>query len=198
MSKCVFHLVFLFLANRNSVIEMNDYQKRRFSGRIISDLFDTVADKRICMLGFAFKKDTGDTRESPAIYVAKHLLDDGAQLAIYDPKVDSNQIVYELKQPAISGGDAGRVDQRVSICADAYSAAAGAHAVVICTEWDEFRTLDFESIYAGMKKPAFVFDGRKILDHEALMDLGFRVETIGKKLIRKRQPDRNGEDRNGE
>jgi UDP-glucose 6-dehydrogenase len=69
------------------VIDMNEYQKSRFSAKVIESLFNTVSDKQITILGFAFKKDTGDTRESPAIHVARTLLDEGAKLHIYDPKV---------------------------------------------------------------------------------------------------------------
>lgn len=75
------------------VIDMNEYQKSRFSAKVVESLFNTVTDKRIAMLGFAFKKNTGDTRESPAIHVAKTLLDEGAVLHIYDPKVSPKNSV---------------------------------------------------------------------------------------------------------
>merc|ERR1712127_249316 len=133
------------------------------------------------MLGFAFKKNTGDTRESAAIYIGRHLMDEGAHLDIYDPKVTELQMKMELGAES----EESRVERLVTCHRDPYTAALGAHAVVICTEWDEFVTLDYSRIYSGMTKPAFLFDGRKILDHDALIKIGFHVETIGKRLHRK-------------
>lgn len=171
----------------NQVLIMNDYQKERFADKIIHTLFNTITDKKICILGFAFKKDTGDTRESPAIYVTQRLMDEGSHPRIYDPKVEPSQMLFELKHPTICESPE-RVDKLVSIHDDPYAAADGAHAIVVCTEWDEFNTLDFERIYATMEKPAFVFDGRMMLDHKALLRMGYQVHSIGKKL------GRNGED----
>lgn len=165
------------------VIDLNEYQKTRFSTKVISSLFNTVTDKQIAMLGFAFKKDTGDTRESPAIYVAKTLLDEGAKLHIYDPKVEPSQIMEDLTQPIITD-DPDHVRKSVFIHSDAYSACSKTHAIVLCTEWDEFVKLDYQHIYNSMMKPAYIFDGRKILDHESLYSIGFDVHTIGKKLRR--------------
>lgn len=113
---------------------MNEYQKSRFGQRIVQAMFNTITDKHITMLGFAFKKNTGDTRESPAIYVAKHLLEEGAYLRIYDPKVEREQITMDLS----SDGDCGILDSKVTIHDDPYEAAKGTHALVICTDWDEF------------------------------------------------------------
>lgn len=191
------------------VINMNDYQKNRFSQKIIECLFNTVTDKRISVFGFAFKKNTGDTRETPAITVCKNLLEEGARLKIYDPKVNSSnssdrnnnfnnydvnnnsliskvekaQILYELTCPRLTENPDLFRDS-VEICEDPYEAVDGTHAIVVCTEWDEFVTLDYERIYKSMMKPAYIFDGRKILQHEKLQKLGFNVQTIGKKLNR--------------
>ncbi|XP_032811156.1 UDP-glucose 6-dehydrogenase [Petromyzon marinus] len=168
------------------VIEINEYQRRRFATRIIGCLFNTVTDKKIALLGFAFKKDTGDTRESSSIYISKYLMDEGARLQIYDPKVKKEQIVQDLSQPAISGDEPERVSQLVTIVSDPYEACEGAHAIVICTEWDLFKELDYERIYGGMLKPAFLFDGRRILDtlHNKLQHIGFQIETIGKRVVK--------------
>ncbi|XP_044154359.1 UDP-glucose 6-dehydrogenase isoform X2 [Bufo gargarizans] len=170
------------------VIDMNDYQRRRFTSRIIDSLFNTVADKKIAVLGFAFKKDTGDTRESSSIYISKYLLDEGAKLHIYDPKVPREQIVMDLSQPGVAADD--RVEKLVHISTDPYEACEGAHAMVICTEWDMFKELDFHRIHSKMLKPAFIFDGRRVLDdlHGELQNIGFQVETIGKKVASKRIP----------
>jgi UDPglucose 6-dehydrogenase len=155
----------------HQVIKMNDFQRTRFTKRILSTLFNTVSDKRIAVLGFAFKKDTDDTRESPAIYVCRELLEERANLAVYDPRVSEARIRTEI------GGDE---PDRVEVCESAYEAAKGAHAVVILTEWDEFTMLDFERIYQEMERPAFLFDGRNILDLEELSVIGFEASAIGK------------------
>ena len=119
---------------------MNEYQKSRFSQRIVQCMFNTVTDKPIALLGFAFKKNTGDTRESPAIYVAKQLLEEGAHLHIYDPKVERAQILEDLNQPAPGSPTNGHHSSSlIRIHDDPYTASEGTHALVICTEWDEFQ-----------------------------------------------------------
>ena len=158
-----------------SVVKMNDWQKHRFAERVVSTLFNTVADKKIALLGFAFKKDTNDTRESAAISVARDLLSEQANVVVYDPKVPADQIRAD-----VLGGRDAPDNPRLTVADDAYAAADDAHALVILTEWDEFKTLDFQRIYAGMHKPAFVFDGRNILDLAKLAALGFRATGIGK------------------
>lgn len=155
----------------NGVIEMNDYQKHRFARRVVSTLFNTVSDKEIAVLGFAFKKDTNDTRESAAIYVCRDLLEEQANLAIFDPKVQPEQIYADLQVDSS--------DERVTICSDAYEATKNAHAILILTEWDEFKDLDFEKIYGQMNLPAFLFDGRNLLDLGALRKIGFEAIGIG-------------------
>jgi len=162
------------------VIDMNEYQKSRFGQRIVQLMFNTITDKHITVLGFAFKKNTGDTRESPAIYVARHLLEEGAHLHIYDPKVERAQILLDLNQSS-ADGETNDEKSVVKIHNDPYEAAKDTHALVICTEWDEFITYDYQRMYDSMLKPAFIFDGRKILDHSALAQIGFHVETIGKR-----------------
>ena len=156
----------------NSVIEMNDYQKHRFGRRIISTMFNTVSDKKIAVLGFAFKKDTNDTRESAAIYVCGDLIEEQANLSVYDPKVSEAQMRRDLNLAAD--------DPRLTVCTDAYAATKDAHAVLILTEWDEFKALDFEKIYDGMHLPAFLFDGRNLLDLDALRAIGFEASGIGR------------------
>jgi len=155
-----------------SVVGINDWQKKRFASRIVSSLFNTVADKKIAVLGFAFKKDTNDTRESAAISVCRDLLIERARVTVYDPKVPAEEIRRDIL------GDA--EEKRLSVVSSAYEAAEGAHAVAVLTEWDEFKTLDFAKIYASMSKPAFIFDGRNILDLAALEKIGFRAAGIGK------------------
>lgn len=165
------------------VIEMNEFQKRRFSQHIISALFNTVTNKKLTMFGFAFKKNTADTRESASISVCKFLMDEGAHISIYDPKVEFDQIMLELEHPSISA-DPKRVKELVTIHSDPYEAADQSHAIIVCTEWDEFTTYDYKRIYDSMLKPAFLFDGRILLNHEALVDIGFHVEVIGKRITR--------------
>jgi UDPglucose 6-dehydrogenase len=158
------------------VVLMNDYQKRRFSERIVRTLFNTVSGKKIAIFGFAFKKDTNDTRESAAIYVCQDLLQEKANLAIYDPKVPARQVHQDL------GHSQEDPNPLVEIVNDPYKAAEGAHAIAILTEWDQFKGLDYERIFKSMMKPAFIFDGRNILDLDALAKIGFEASGIGKPL----------------
>jgi len=155
-----------------SVVKINDWQKHRFAERIVHELFNTVTGKRIAILGFAFKKDTNDTRETAAIAVCQDLLAEGAEVVVYDPKVRADDIRHD-----VLGDD---TNPNLKIASSPMEAATGAHAVAILTEWDEFKTLDFQKIHEGMPKPAFVFDGRNILPHEELRTIGFRVYPIGK------------------
>jgi UDPglucose 6-dehydrogenase len=153
---------------------MNDWQKRRFAAKIVQTLFNTVADKRIAVLGFAFKKDTNDTRETAAINICRDLLAEQARVVVYDPQVPAAEIIAD-----VLGKDA-PANPRLSVARSAAEACAGAHAIAIVTEWDEFKTLDYAALYATMPKPAFLFDGRNILDLPALRALGFRAHGIGK------------------
>jgi len=156
-----------------SVVKMNDYQKQRFSSKIVRTLFNSVADKRIAVLGFAFKKDTDDTRESAAINIVRDLLAEQANVVVYDPKVPATEVVSDVLGK-------GQTNSRLTVAASAYEAAKGAHAIAIVTEWDEFKTLDYSKIFEGMQKPAFLFDGRNIVDLEKLRAIGFRASGIGK------------------
>jgi len=156
-----------------SVVRMNDWQKHRFAAKIVRALYNSAADKTVAILGFAFKKDTNDTRESAAIAVCRDLLAEQARVVVYDPKVPADEIRRDVL-------GAGKEDPRFSVAATPYAAAKGAHALAIATEWDEFKQLDFSRIYASMAKPAFVFDGRNILDLGKLAALGFRTYGIGK------------------
>jgi UDPglucose 6-dehydrogenase len=155
-----------------SVVKINDWQKSRFSTRIVKDLFNTVSGKHIGILGFAFKKDTNDTRETAAISVCRDLLSEGAKVYVYDPQVGEEQIRFD-----VSGG---QPDPNLIIVKTAQEACQGAHAVAVLTEWDEFKDLDFQKIHDGMLKPAFLFDGRNILPHAKLRQIGFRLFAIGK------------------
>ncbi|TVR52347.1 MAG: UDP-glucose 6-dehydrogenase [Puniceicoccaceae bacterium] len=160
------------------VVTMNNWQRRRFAARIVSTLFNTVAGKRIAVYGFAFKKDTNDTRESSAIAICRDLLEERAYLAIHDPKVPAEQIYHDLGQPAKLAD--GSPNPLITIESDPYAAADQAHAIAVMTEWDAFKELDYERIFAGMMKPAFLFDGRNILDIRKLREIGFTAFGIGK------------------
>jgi len=159
------------------VIILNDHQKLRFAEKIIQTMYNTVNGKKIAFLGWAFKKDTNDTRESAAIYVADHLLDEEAQLVVYDPKVTAEQIYKDLDYLKTRSSEDNR--RLVTVVNDPYEALQDAHAVAVLTEWDEFRGYDWKEIKQQMKKPSFVFDGRKLLDSEHLKALGFDYYAIG-------------------
>ena len=159
------------------VIIMNDHQKRRFSSTIVRTLYNTVSDKKIAFLGWAFKKDTNDTRESAAIYVADDLINEHAQIAVYDPKVSRKKVLADLDYLE-SRTAAANANSIVSF-ENPYEACEKAHAIAVLTEWDEFVTYDWKKIYDSMQKPAFVFDGRNILNKEELENIGFVYKGIG-------------------
>lgn len=169
------------------VIKINDYQKKRFSQNIVETLFNTVRGKKISFLGWAFKKDTNDTRESAAIYIAGELLQDRAEIHIYDPQVRSEQIRKDISEVLhsyrLSEGECRELEKLVYVYDDVYEAVQQAHAIAILTEWDEFCKLDWPQIYSSMKKPAFIFDGRNIMDLHTFSELGFVISGIGKANI---------------
>ena len=159
------------------VLVMNDHQKTRFAENIIQRMYNTVNGKHIAFLGWAFKKDTNDTRESAAIYVADHLLEEEAQVVVYDPKVSAEQIYQDLDALGSRSPEDNR--RLVKVVASPQEATTGAHALAILTEWDEFKAYDWAAIKQSMKKPAFVFDGRKLLDTQKMKELGFVYYAIG-------------------
>ena len=160
-----------------SVVTMNDWQKSRFVEKIVRSLYNTVNGKRIAILGFAFKKDTNDTRESAAINIVRDLVAENAHVVIYDPRVDKETIHRDLLEVGVPQDI---INFNIEIAPDPYTAAKGAHALATLTEWDEFRTLDLPRIYDLMLKPAFVFDGRAVLPAAALKAHGFEAFVIGK------------------
>ena len=153
----------------HGIVKMNDYQKERFVENMLQAMFNTLAGKRICIYGFAFKANTGDTRESAAIYISRRLIEEQADLVISDPKAlrNAKQDLYDM------------VD-RIAFIDDPYQAAAGCHALAVLTEWDLYKSLDYQEIFEKMVKPAFIFDGRNIIDHQQCFDIGFNVFPIGK------------------
>lgn len=164
------------------VIIMNNHQKHRFAEKIVTTLFNTVNDKKIAFLGWAFKKDTNDTRESAAIYVANELIEEEAQIHVYDPKVTHLQMLSDLDYLVTRTPEENK--KHLTTHTDPYTALEAAHGIAILTEWDEFKEYDWQRIYDNMQKPAFIFDGRDILDHQALENIGFEVYTIGKGTLR--------------
>ena len=152
-----------------SVVDINEWQERRFVRNMLTSMFNTISDKKIAVLGFAFKADTGDTRESPAYTVVRELLEEKAKVVVTDPKA--------LKNAKLDLAD---VADKVDFEEDVYKAVEGAHAIAIVTEWKEYKELDFDRILKSMAQPACIFDGRNILDHDALYQKGFNVFPIGK------------------
>ena len=154
------------------VVRINDWQAARFVRNMLAAMFNTLADKKIALFGFAFKADTGDTRESPAIAVTRQLLAEHAKVAICDPKALDNARI-DLKD----------ADGQIEYTSDAYAAARGAHAIALMTDWKEFRELDYARLFDEMEKPAFVFDGRNLLDAGRLFEIGFNVYPLGRPAL---------------
>ena len=164
---------------------MNDYQKRRFAENIISTLYNTISGKKIAFLGWAFKKDTNDTRETAAMYVASILMEDNAEIHVYDPKVTEQQILSDLEYLSMTlqhSITSKQIKEQLHVHYDPYLATQNAHAIALLTEWDEFKTYDWQRIYDEMKKPAFIFDGRNLLKKSELDRIGFKVNQIGKTI----------------
>jgi UDPglucose 6-dehydrogenase len=155
-----------------SVVKINDYQQERFVSTMLNAMFNTLKGKKICLLGFAFKANTGDTRESPAIYIAKRLLEEKAELIISDPHALTN-----------ARKDLEGMEGTISYQQDPYEAARGCHAIAVLTEWPIYKELDFQNIFERMVKPAYIFDGRNIIDHQKCFDIGFNVYPIGKAAL---------------
>ena len=171
---------------------MNDYQTKRFADRVVRALMNSLTGKKIALFGFAFKKNTGDTRESAAIKLVKAFLVEGGRVDIYDPQVREETIWHELTAAVVPNGEdrtsprlihvLTKVKSRVRVVGSPYDAATEAAAVVIATEWDVFRCdqMDYRRVYHGMKKPAYLFDGRLVVEEKPLKEIGFKVEIIGK------------------
>ncbi len=153
----------------HQVIRLNDYQERRFVTRMVNTMFNTLSGKRIAVFGFAFKAETSDTRDSPAIPICRQLIDEQAELAIHDPRALDN-----------ARKDLAGLHGQFEFCEDPYAAAAGSHAIAVLTNWGDYSRLDFERIYREMERPAFIFDGRNCLDHEKLYKIGFNIFPVGK------------------
>ena len=162
----------------SQVVKMNEWQKDRFVKNIIRSMFNTVAGKRIALFGFAFKKDTNDTRESAAIGIAAALLEERAEISVVDPKVGQASVLRDLTGQSTVSEEV--IRSNVTVTDDPYEATSGAHAIAVVTEWDEFKRLDFQRLYDSMEKPAFIFDGRNILPQVELRKIGFQVYGIGK------------------
>jgi len=154
------------------VVALNDYQMERFVNRILQAMFNTLVDKKLAIFGFAFKPDTGDTRDAPAIYICKRLLEEKAQLRITDPHALEN-----------ARKDLEGIDHNADYIEDPYKAVEGVHGIALITEWAEYGKLDFKIIFEKMEKPAFIFDGRNHLNHKELYDIGFNVYSVGKTAL---------------
>ncbi len=155
------------------VVKINYWQQKRISALVIKNLFGTLSNKKLTIYGFAFKANTNDTRESPSINISKYLLQEGSKLNFYDPKVNQKQIFNEL--------DVNEEDGNVLVYEDPYKAVEGADAVLILTEWNEFKFFNWEAIYKVMRKPSWIFDSRISLDQNHLKKIGFKVWTLGAK-----------------
>ncbi len=159
------------------VIRINNHQRERFARKILTSLFNNVADKKIAFYGWAFKKDTNDTRESSAIYIADFLIRERAEIHVFDPKVSLDQMLSDLNYLNSRPADINAA--KLSASNDPYAVAGDSHAIAVMTEWDQFRDLDWPRIHDGMQKPPFIFDGRNLLDRATLQEIGFEYVGIG-------------------
>lgn len=160
------------------VVTMNNLSKKRFVNHVLESMFDTIATKKIAVFGFAYKKDTGDTRDTPAVDVCRTLLDELAQLYVYDPKVTRSAALEEM---SLHGVDvtSSKIKDNFIFVETPLEAICGAHAILILTEWDEFSQYDYKDFLSKMKSPSYIFDGRNILSPTEMFELGFEYHGIG-------------------
>jgi len=156
------------------VVDMNNHMKTAFANKIIHTMFNTVTAKKVAIFGFAFKKDTGDVRETPAITICDMLMQDGAILQVWDPQVSEESAVTEMKHHGMDVPE-----EQFKFCSSAQEAVEDAHAIVILTEWGEFKTYNYEDFYQHMMKPAFIFDGRNLLEPAKVERIGFELHQVG-------------------
>jgi len=163
----------------HQVVKINNYQKLRFTKKIIQGLNGTVNNKKISLFGWAFKKDTSDSRESPAIYVTSQLLDEGAVIHIFDPMIKEEQILNDLISLWKSKGEKKSIIKeklkKVCVHSDYLKCVLNTYAIAILTEWSQFNSFDWKKIQKNIKKPVRIFDGRNILNQKKL-----NVSYIGK------------------
>ena len=170
-----------------SVVTLNTWQQHRISRLVVQKLFGTVTGKRLAVLGFAFKADTNDTREAPAIRICRDLLEEGAQLAIHDPKVETDQIARDLHLEASAVPDPNAGPSRAALSGegtwwkadDVASTVAGADAVLILTEWQQYRQLDWQALAPLLRQPAWIFDARSVVDPAAVAAAGLQLWRVG-------------------
>ena len=160
------------------VIKLNNWQKKRISKVIVDKLFGTLSLKKILILGFAFKSNTNDTRESASIMISKELIENGAEVIIHDPQVNFDQVENELTKK----GSFNLLTQEGSwsYSENLYQSAIGADAIVILTEWEIYNDLDWSKLYQGMRRPAWLFDTRSIIKKKEVEKIGFRFWGLGK------------------
>ena len=176
---CNFYKLYDVADYWEGVIEINNWQKSRISKIVVNNLFGNVSGKKIGILGFSFKANTNDTRESPSINICMDLLEEGANLSIYDPKVENYKIkedldfkMKELNQNEYYGN--------YEICKSISDAALGSDALVILTEWAEFSNIIWEKLFLNMRQPAWIFDSRICIDFNRAKEAGFKIWQIGK------------------
>ena len=162
-----------------SVVELNTWQQHRIARLVVNKLFGTVTGKRLAVLGFAFKADTNDTRETPAIRICRDLLEEGAQLSIYDPKVSAEQIARDLGCAPSHSGSGLSGEGSWHLIPSPEQAVAGADAALILTEWQLFESLQWQHLASSMRQPAWVFDARAVVDPEAVRRAGLRLWRVG-------------------
>ena len=167
----------------NQVLKINDYQKKRFANRIEDNLDGSIDKKQVTILGWAFKKNTNDSRESASIEVTYYLLKKGALINIYDPLVNRRLILNDLER--LMHSDEKTENQikmylsRVKIYDEVYKSIQDSYCISILTEWDEFKELDWIKISNNLQKPSLIADGRNILDANKVSKYVDKYISIG-------------------
>ena len=158
---------------------MNDWQKKRIYKIVVEKLFGNLSEKKIVILGFAFKANTNDTRESPAIHIASDLLSESANLVFHDPKVEEGQIRKELNDYISNYTSLNFADLKLNFSDNLFEAFVDADAIIILTEWADYEELDWPYIKKVMRSPSWIFDARGIVDKAVVKDSGINLWKIG-------------------
>ena len=166
-----------------SVVDINNWHQSRITQLVVKKLFGTISGKKIAILGFAFKANTNDTRESAAIQICKELIEEGANLIIYDPKVDPKQISLDLGIEQLNKNKTKENENNTAIGTWEFSEKLNifdsVNAILILTEWEEFANIEWEEVAKNMEQPAWIFDARSIVNIDKVKKAGLNLWRIG-------------------
>lgn len=167
----------------HQVLKINDYQKSRFLNKILQSLENRIVNSKIVLMGWSFKKNTNDSRESASIYLAIELIKKGAYIIVVDPLSNISRIKNDLtdflKLEDFEDYSSNEFIDKITYSTNCFEASKNADAIVISTEYDEFKSYKWDEVYSVVNKPALMFDGRILLNKQKMKKIGFNIYQIG-------------------